>query len=196
MSKFSQLPFCQKSFFLNQTSSCICSMSLHCKWKVSNCNIKSCGRSWSAHEGPIYAYTKALLGKNCLSSHSCQSVRKPICDIVFCAMTFWFRCFNFLLSYYDFLVLCSVYDVVVLNGTIHEVETRYRRKDGRKRSCKYFNAVIVHVMLVGFFCIWNPCSWLLSHSQKCTGHATKWVLSLWKHSNRSNRSRTIKYETI
>ena len=43
-----------------------------------------------------------------------------------------------------------MYDVVVLNGTIHEVETRYRRKDGRKRSCKYFNAVIVHVMLVGF----------------------------------------------
>ena len=44
-----------------------------------------------------------------------------------------------------------MYDVVVLNGTIHEVETRYRRKDGRKRSCKYFYAVIVHVMLVGFF---------------------------------------------
>ena len=44
-----------------------------------------------------------------------------------------------------------MYDVVVLNGTIHEVETRYRRKDGRKRSCKYFNAVIVHVMLVGFW---------------------------------------------
>ena len=43
-----------------------------------------------------------------------------------------------------------MYDVVVLNGTIHEVETRYIRKDGRKRSCKYFNAVIVHVMLVGF----------------------------------------------
>ena len=44
-----------------------------------------------------------------------------------------------------------MYDVVVLNGTIHEVETRYRRNDGRKRSCKYFNAVIVHVMLVGVF---------------------------------------------
>ena len=43
-----------------------------------------------------------------------------------------------------------MYDVVVLNGTIHEVETRYTRKDGRKRSCKYFNAVIVHVMLVFF----------------------------------------------
>ena len=37
----------------------------------------------------------------------------------------------------------------ILNGAIHEVETRYRRKDGRERSCKYFNAFIVHVMLVG-----------------------------------------------
>ena len=31
------------------------------------------------------------------------------------------------------------------------IETRYRRKDGQKRSCNYFNAVIVHVMLVGLF---------------------------------------------
>ena len=38
----------------------------------------------------------------------------------------------------------------ILNGAIHEIETRYRRKDGEKRSCKYFNAVIVHVMLVGY----------------------------------------------
>ena len=37
----------------------------------------------------------------------------------------------------------------ILNGAIHEVETRYRRKDGQKRRCKYFNAFIVHVMLVG-----------------------------------------------
>ena len=36
----------------------------------------------------------------------------------------------------------------LLNGAIHEVETRYRRKDGRKRSSKYFNAFIVHAMLV------------------------------------------------
>ena len=27
------------------------------------------------HEGTIYAYTKALLGKNCLSSHSCHFVK-------------------------------------------------------------------------------------------------------------------------
>ena len=60
---------------LNQTPSCICSMCLHCIGKVSNCSIKSCSRSWSAHEGTIYAYTKALLMKNCLSSHSCHFVK-------------------------------------------------------------------------------------------------------------------------
>ena len=76
LSKFSQLSFCQIFFFLNQTPSCICSMCLHCIGKVSNCSIKSCGRSWSAHEGTVYAYTKALLGKNCLSSHSCHFVKK------------------------------------------------------------------------------------------------------------------------
>ena len=37
----------------------------------------------------------------------------------------------------------------ILNGAIHEVETRYRRKDGQKRRCKYFYAFIVYVMLVG-----------------------------------------------
>ena len=75
LSMFSLLSFCQKLFFLNQTPSCICSMCLHCIGKVSNCSITSCGRSWSAHEGTIYAYTKALLGKNCLSSHSCHFVK-------------------------------------------------------------------------------------------------------------------------
>ena len=64
-----------KIIFLNQTPSCICSMCLHCIGKVSNCSIKSCIRSWSAHEGTIYAYTKALLGKNCISSHSCHFVK-------------------------------------------------------------------------------------------------------------------------
>ena len=61
--------------FFNQTPSCICSMCLYCIGKVSNCYIKSCSRSWLAHEGSIYAYTKALLGKNCLSSHSCHIVK-------------------------------------------------------------------------------------------------------------------------
>ena len=41
LSKFSQLSFCQKLFFLNQTPSCICSMCLHCIGKVSNCSIKA-----------------------------------------------------------------------------------------------------------------------------------------------------------
>ena len=68
--------FVKDYFFLNQTPSCICSMCLHCIGKVSYCSIKSCGRSWSADDGTIYAYTKALLGKNCLSSHSCHFVKK------------------------------------------------------------------------------------------------------------------------
>ena len=38
-------------------------------------HIKSCGRSQSDHEGTIYAYTKALLGENCLSSNSCHFVK-------------------------------------------------------------------------------------------------------------------------
>ena len=73
--KFSQLSFCQKLFFLNQTPSCICSKCLNCIGKVSNCSIKSCGRSWSAHEGTLYAYTNNLLGKSCLSSHWCHFVK-------------------------------------------------------------------------------------------------------------------------
>ena len=73
--------FIKKYFFPNQTPSCISSMCLHCKGKVSNCSIKSCGTSRSAHEGTIHAYTKALLAKashireNCLSSHSCHFVK-------------------------------------------------------------------------------------------------------------------------
>ena len=73
----------------------------------------------------------------------------------------------------------------ILNGAIHEVETRYRRKDGRKRSYKYFNAFIVHGMLV-CVCVCVGGGGVTFeihaagnyHSQKYTGHATKWVLSV------------------
>ena len=58
--------FVKNYFFFYQTPSCICSMCLHCIGKVPNCSIKSCGRSWSNHEGTIYAYTNTLLGKNCV----------------------------------------------------------------------------------------------------------------------------------
>ena len=53
-------------------------MCLYCIGKVSNCSIKSCGRSWLAHKGTINAYTKALLGKNSLSSHICRLIKKKI----------------------------------------------------------------------------------------------------------------------
>ena len=62
----------------------------------------------------------------------------------FGVLTFDFHILSFL-----FCVLCTM--LIILNCAIHEVETRYRRKDGQKRSCKYFNAIIVHVMLVGIF---------------------------------------------
>ena len=61
----------------------------------------------------------------------------------FGVLTFYFHILSFL-----FCVLCTM--LLILNGAIHEVETRYRRKDGQKPCCKYFNAFIVHVMLVGF----------------------------------------------
>ena len=60
----------------------------------------------------------------------------------FGVLIFYFHILSFL-----FCILCTM--LFILNGAIHEVETRYRRKDGRKRSCKYFNAFIVHGMLVG-----------------------------------------------
>ena len=66
--------FIKNYFFPNQAPSCICSMCLYCKGNISNCSIKNCGRSWSAHEGTINAYTKALLEENCLSSNSCHLV--------------------------------------------------------------------------------------------------------------------------
>ena len=62
------------------------------------------------------------------------------CRFDFGVLTFYFRILSFLLC-----LLCSM--LFILNGAIHEVETRYRQNDGRKRSCKYFNAFIVHVML-------------------------------------------------
>ena len=60
----------------------------------------------------------------------------------FGVLIFYFHILSFL-----FCSLCTM--LFILNGAIHEVETRYRRKDGRKRTCKYFNAFIVHGMLVG-----------------------------------------------
>ena len=70
------MSFYQKLYFPNQTPLCICSMCLYCIGNISNCSIKSCGRSRSAHEGTIYAYTKSLVRGNCLSSNSCHFVKK------------------------------------------------------------------------------------------------------------------------
>ena len=56
-------------------------MCLHCEEKVSNCSIKGYGSSRLAKEGTIYAYTKAILGKTFLSSHSCHLVKKYLLRI-------------------------------------------------------------------------------------------------------------------
>ena len=47
------------------------------------------------------------------------------CRFDFGVLTFNFRILSFLLC-----VLCTT--LFILNGAIHEVETRYGRKDGRK----------------------------------------------------------------
>ena len=67
--------FVKNYFFWTKLLHALCSMCLHCIGKLSNCSIKSCGRSWSAHEGTIYAYTNTLFGINCLSSHCCHFVK-------------------------------------------------------------------------------------------------------------------------
>ena len=51
-----------------------------------------------------------------------------LCCFYFGVLTFYFRvlCFLFMRSVFFYTML------FFSNGTIHEVETRYRRKDGRK----------------------------------------------------------------
>ena len=70
------MSFYQNLFFPNPTPSCIYSVCLYCIGNISNCSIKSCGRSWSAHESTTFANTKALLEEKCLSSKSCHFVKK------------------------------------------------------------------------------------------------------------------------
>ena len=64
------MSFYQKLYFPNQTPLCICLMCLYCIGNISNCSIKSCGRSGLAHEGTI-----CLVKGNCLSSNSCHFVK-------------------------------------------------------------------------------------------------------------------------
>ena len=66
-----------------------------------------------------------------------------LCRFDFGVLTFCFSILSFL-----FCVLFTM--LFILNDAIHEAETRYRRKDGQRRSCKYFNVFIVHVMIEFF----------------------------------------------
>ena len=53
--------------------------------------------------------------------------------------------------YFEFLVMCSVYDVAHFKRRNSRGRDKiYQEKMGEKRSCKYLNAFIVHVMLVGY----------------------------------------------
>ena len=49
---------------------------------------------------------------------------------VLCRFDFDVLTFSFVFLVSCFCVLCTM--LFILNGAIHEVETRYRRKDGRK----------------------------------------------------------------
>ena len=82
MSKFSQLSFCQKLFFIQtpscicsifiiQTPSCICSMCLHCIDKnqiVLSKAVVEVDRPMKA----LSMRTQSLIRENCLSAHSCH----------------------------------------------------------------------------------------------------------------------------
>ena len=82
-------------------------MCLYCIGNISNYSIKSCGRSRSAHEGTIYAYTKALLGENCLSSNSCHFVKK------------YFFLTNFLHAYFQYVyIVVAKYQIAPLKAVL------------------------------------------------------------------------------
>ena len=65
-SKFKTLSFCQKIFLWHQTSSCKCSMCLHCVCKVSDGFSKSSGISlFPPGACTIWELTKTLIKKQC-----------------------------------------------------------------------------------------------------------------------------------
>ena len=76
--------FVKKNF--NQTPSCIRSICLHCSSKVSNCSIKSCGRSWSTHKATIHAYTKAAnrvaQSVKCLATDACLTTDQGVASSI------------------------------------------------------------------------------------------------------------------
>ena len=65
MAKFKTQSFCQKLILWHQTSSCKCSMYVHCVCKVSDGFGKSSGTSWFPRACTIWALTKPLL-KSCV----------------------------------------------------------------------------------------------------------------------------------
>ena len=80
MAMFKMLSFCQNVILWHQTSSCKCSMCLHCVCKVSDDFSKSSGTSWFPRACTIWALTnpniEAKFKKKWLSSKHCQFVKK------------------------------------------------------------------------------------------------------------------------
>ena len=70
----------KKIFFWNQTSSCKCSISVHCVRKVSECFSRSCDTSWFPCICTIWALSKPLLrskvSNKWLSSKRCNIGKK------------------------------------------------------------------------------------------------------------------------
>ena len=74
MAKFKTLSFCQKIFLWHQTSSCKCSMCLHCVRKVSDGFSKALVQV----DFPVHVLSE-LIKKQCkkwLSSKRCRFVKK------------------------------------------------------------------------------------------------------------------------
>ena len=84
--------FVKKVFLWHQTSSCKCSMCLHCVCKVSDGFSKSSGASWFSHACTIWALTKPLLK----SSVKMAKVQNAVIlsKSIFMASNFFMQTFN------------------------------------------------------------------------------------------------------
>ena len=83
--------FCQKIFLWHQTSSCKCSMCVHCVCKVSDGLSKSSGTSWFSPCMYYLSNNKTLIKKQCkkwLSSKRCHFVFMQMSNVsTFCIKT-------------------------------------------------------------------------------------------------------------
>ena len=55
-------------------------------------------------------------------------------------------CFDYLLLYVEFSVLCTM--LHILNGAFHKVEPRWRKNEERRTEYKYFNSSVVMLVFI------------------------------------------------